>query len=103
MEVEVETAARFPSDWLDAHSGGVATDLDLAVLLVNSYDALADPPDRLGDIGWFVSVLAQTGHPALAAELSPHDVDALQALRDGLSAAFEASEVGAAAAVLNPM
>jgi hypothetical protein len=31
-------------DWLEQH--GPASDLDLAVLLINSLDNLEDPPDR---------------------------------------------------------
>jgi predicted RNA-binding Zn ribbon-like protein len=99
----MEAAAGFPSDWLDPRTAGVASDLDLAVLLVNSYDALADPPDRLHDLGWLRLVLTQTGHPSLAAELSADDLGALHTLRAGLNAAFEASHIGSAAAVLNPM
>jgi predicted RNA-binding Zn ribbon-like protein len=94
---------RFPADWLDPHAGGVATDLDLAVLLVNSYDALDDPPDRLHDLRWLTGVLSQVGHAAIAEALTDDDLAALTELRSGLRAAFEAADVAGAARVLNPM
>jgi predicted RNA-binding Zn ribbon-like protein len=94
---------RFPPDWLDPHAASVATDLDLAVLLVNSYDALAQPPDRLHDLAWLTGVLARVGHRPIADALAPDDLAALLELRSGLRAAFEAAEVAAAARVLNPM
>ena len=59
MPAEVQ----FPVDWLDPRAGDAATDLDLAVLLVNSYDALADPPDRLRDLRWLrAAYCRQVGH-----------------------------------------
>ncbi len=99
----VPAEVRFPVDWLDPHAGSSATDLDLAVLLVNSYDALADPPDRLLDLRWLTGVLRQVGHEAIAEALKADDLTALTSLRSGLRAAFEAAEVPAAARVLNPM
>ena len=83
-------AGDFPPDWLGSGPGGIATDLDLAVLLVNSYDALADPPDRLHDLAWLTRVLRRVRHPLLADQLQPGDLEALRKLRTGLRRAFEA-------------
>ena len=47
-------------DWLERQHGP-ASDLDLAVLLINSLDNLEDPPDRLTSVDWFRSVTAQVG------------------------------------------
>ncbi len=94
---------RFPLDWLDPHAGNAATDLDLAVLLVNSYDALADPPDRLLDLRWWHGVLREVGHASLADTLVDDHLASLIELRAGLRAAFTASDPAAAAVVLNPM
>jgi hypothetical protein len=59
--------ALFPADWVPPADGdGPADDLALAVLLVNSLDHLADPPDRLASIGWYAAVLRATGHGAEA-------------------------------------
>jgi predicted RNA-binding Zn ribbon-like protein len=97
------TEVRFPADWLDPHVGDVATDLDLAVLLVNSYDALDDPADRLQDLHWLTQVLRRVGHVAIAEALAAGDIPALRELRVGLRAAFEAADLPTAARVLNPM
>lgn len=97
------TQVRFPADWLDPHAGDAATDLDLAVLLVNSYDALADPSDRLHDLRWWRGALRQVGHAAVADALHNDDLEALRALRDELRRAFEATDVTDAAAALNPL
>ena len=44
------------------------TDLDLAVLLLNSVDLLEDPPDRMADdLGWWRRALARNGFDELAA------------------------------------
>lgn len=93
----------FPLDWLDPKAGGRATDLDLAVLLVNSYDDLADPPDRLTDLRWLRRAMSFVGHRRLAEELRDEDLDALLALRRSLRDVFEAPSVAAAADLLNPM
>ena len=93
----------FPSDWLQHGAGPPATDVDLAVLLVNSHDLLDDPPDRLHDLTWFREVLRIVGHAELAGELSDRDLPALRRLRDGLRTVFEARDGDAAAAILNPM
>jgi predicted RNA-binding Zn ribbon-like protein len=100
-EIEVAEGALFPPDWLAA---GVdrATDLDLAVLLVNSLDLLADPADRLNDLGWLTAAFAQAGHPTTAGELVDADLARLRALRSTLRLAFEATGAAGAAAVLNP-
>ena len=94
---------RFPDDWLDPRAGSTATDLDLAVLLVNSYDTLEDPPERLHDLGWLQGALRQVGHQDVGDALVPKDLPALRDLRSGLRTAFEVSDVDAAARVLNPM
>jgi predicted RNA-binding Zn ribbon-like protein len=97
-----ESAASFPPDWLDARGGRQASDLDLAVLLVNTIDLLEDPPDRLVDLAWITSALAQVGHREIVAHLDARDLPRLRELRDALRRAFEASDAQAAADVLNP-
>ena len=57
-----EGAGLFPPGWLRAAGGEPADDLELAVLLVNSYDELADPPDRLATLDWYAAVLHAAGH-----------------------------------------
>ena len=96
-------SALFPADWIRPADGAPADDLELAVLLVNSLDQLADPPDRLTAIDWFAAVLAATGHGEQAVALRPADVPALRALRAGLQATFTAGTGAAAAAALNPL
>ena len=96
------TAASFPLDWLERSSHDPATDLDLAVLLVNSHDLLEDPADRLGDLAWFTGVLHHVGHRDLADSLTRTDLPRLRSLRAVLRAAFEAPDIGTAATVLNP-
>ena len=91
----------FPLDWLPAGSEH-ASDLDLAVLLVNSLDLIANPPDRLDDLRWLRGALRQAGHAATADELTDSDLPRLRALRTTLRAAFEADTAAQAAAVLNP-
>ena len=56
----------YPSDWLERRDGEPASDLDLVVLLINSLDLLADPPDRLADLSWFQALAARL--PAALAE-----------------------------------
>jgi predicted RNA-binding Zn ribbon-like protein len=91
----------FPLDWIPT---GVerASDLDLAVLLVNSLDLIADPPDRLDDLRWLRAAFGQVGQAALADALSDSDLPRLRALRANLRAAFEAATAAEAAATLNP-
>ena len=60
----------FPPDWLQSGTGALRRDLDLVVLLVNSYDLLDDPPDRLHDLGWFAGALRAVGHRWLADALA---------------------------------
>ena len=79
-----------------------ATDLDLAVLLVNTDDRLEDPSDRLNDVRWFRSA----AHPGRALAARPRDqadadLDRLRVLRADLRSAFEADDVGVAGRVLN--
>jgi predicted RNA-binding Zn ribbon-like protein len=95
--------ALFPADWIRPADGAPADDLALAVLLVNSLDHTADPPDRLTSIDWFRQVLRATGHPRQAAAVGPADVPALRVLRDGLRATFTAGSAEAADAALNPL
>ncbi len=94
--------ASFPPDWLERGLDLPASDLDLAVLLVNTHDLLEDPADRLGDLTWFAGALARVGHADLAAGLTTRDLPRLRALRDVLRAAFEAAHPADAADVLNP-
>lgn len=99
----------FPSDWFEARAIGrgsrvtVATDLDLAVLLVNTHDLLDDPAERLGDVRWFTAALRQVGHVELADGVSDSDLPRLVALRSGLRTAFEARNPQAVADALNPL
>jgi predicted RNA-binding Zn ribbon-like protein len=97
----MDAAASFPRDWLE-RADGSASDLDLAVLLVNSHDLLEDPADRLGDLAWLTAVLTEVGHPDLARALTRADLTRLRALRRVLRTAFEATDLEAVAAVLNP-
>jgi predicted RNA-binding Zn ribbon-like protein len=95
--------AEYPRNWLERGDGEPATDLDLAVLLINSFDRLEDPPDRLNDLRWFTEVLRDERHDEIARVLTRADLDALRALRDDLRSVFEAGAPEAAAAILNPM
>jgi hypothetical protein len=45
------TAGLFPPGWVCMTGGAPADDIELAVLLVNSHDALADPPEPARDRG----------------------------------------------------
>ncbi len=98
-----DAPASFPGGWVHQPDGTPADDLDLAVLLVNSYDELAHPPDRLTTIAWYTTVLRAVGHRPLAAALRPADTGPLRALRDGLRQAFIAATADAAARALNPL
>ena len=95
--------AVYPRNWLERADGQPATDLDLAVLLVNSFDLLEDPPDRLTDLRWFTEALDDERHSDIARALRPADLDGLRVLRDSLRSVFEADSPAAAAAILNPM
>jgi predicted RNA-binding Zn ribbon-like protein len=92
----------FPLDWLERGADHPASDLDLAVLLVNSHDLLDDPADRLGDLSWLTRTRTEVGHRDLAGALTRSDLARLRALRGVLRSAFEATDLTTAAAVLNP-
>ena len=98
-----EGSGLFPPGWLRTAGSEPADDLELAVLLVNSYDELADPPDRLATLDWYAAVLRAVGHPEHANALGPGDLGVLRALRGGLRAAFTAATPEAAALALNPL
>ena len=63
------TRPGFPGDWL-VDPASPASDVELALLLVNSMDLLEDPPDRLVDLSWLTHVFARVGHGDLAGELT---------------------------------
>ena len=62
--------AGFPMDWL-ADAAAPASDVELALLLVNSHDLLEEQPDRLVDLTWLTRAFTAAGHGDCAAELSP--------------------------------
>ena len=95
-------AGGFPQDWL-ADAASPASDVELALLLVNSLDLLEDPPDRLVDLGWLTGAFTRAGQGGLATELTRRDLPRLRALRDSLRGVFEAEDLRAAAAQLNPL
>jgi predicted RNA-binding Zn ribbon-like protein len=97
-----EGPAGFPGDWL-ADPSVPASDVELALLLVNSHDLLEDPPDRLHDLEWLTHVLGRAGHRVLAGELTARQLPRLRRLRDDLRLAFEAGTDEEAAAILNPL
>jgi predicted RNA-binding Zn ribbon-like protein len=97
-----EGPAGFPADWL-ADPDAPASDVELALLLVNSHDLLEEPPDRLRDLEWLDRVLRRAGHAELAGELTSRQLPRLRRLRDALRGAFEAGSDEEAAAVLNPL
>ena len=99
MEVE---AGGFPQDWL-ADAAKPASDVELALLLVNSLDLLEDPPERLDDLGWLTGAFTRAGHGDLAGELARRDLPRLRALRDSLRHVFEAEDPRVAVAQLNPL
>ena len=92
----------FPGDWL-IDAGAPASDVELALLLVNSLDLLEDPPDRLVDLRWLTHVFTRVGHGDLAGELTSGDLRRLRRLRDALRSVFETYDDATAAAVLNPL
>ncbi len=96
-------AVGFPRDWLDPQAADVATDLDLALLLVNSLDHLAPVPDRLNDLSWLAGAFTAVGHADLADELTVADLDGLRVLRERLRAVFEADDAGTVAGLVNAM
>lgn len=78
-------------------------DLDLAVDLVNTVYALANPPDRLTDVSFFRRGLAALGESRLAEELAPHDLEPLRVLRDRLRGVFLAGATADAVPLLNAL
>ena len=92
----------FPGDWL-VDAAAPASDVELALLLVNSLDLLEDPPDRLVDLSWLTHVFTRVGHGDLAHELTKRDLPRLRRLRDALRSVFETYDDEVAAAVLNPL
>ena len=100
--MEEDGPAGYPQDWL-VDDAAPASDVELALLLVNSLDLLEDPPDRLVDLDWLTHVLTRAGHGGLAGELTPRDLPRLRRLRDALRSVFETYDDAAAAAVLNPL
>jgi predicted RNA-binding Zn ribbon-like protein len=92
----------FPGDWL-VDAAAPASDVELALLLVNSMDLLEDPPDRLVDLEWLTHVFTRVGHADLAGELTKRDLPRLRRLRDALRSVFETYDDTAAAEVLNPL
>ena len=67
-----------PPEWLTARGQGPASDLDLAVVLLNSLDLLEEPADRLHDLAWWRDALRQLGHPRLAAAQRRADLPRLR-------------------------
>ncbi len=95
--------AVYPSTWLERRGREPASDLDLVVLLLNSLDLVADPPDRLMSVDWYREVLSELGHDDIARALRPEDLNGLLELRETLRGVFEAKSEAEAAAILNPM
>jgi predicted RNA-binding Zn ribbon-like protein len=91
----------FPADWLPA--ARPVADLDLALLLVNSFDLLDEPADRLHDLSWLTTAFVAAGHAHLAGQLRPGDLPSLRALRDALRAAFVLDDPAQVAVALNPL
>jgi predicted RNA-binding Zn ribbon-like protein len=95
--------AGYVGDWLGRQGGEPASDLDLAVLLVNSLDLLEDPADRLTDLAWFREVTADVGRADIAAALGDGDLAGLRELRESLRAVFRSDSAAEGAARLNPL
>jgi predicted RNA-binding Zn ribbon-like protein len=100
---EGRSGGRVRNGWLERRDDEQASDLDLAVLLLNSLDALIDPPDRLTDLVWFRAVLAQVGHDDIAAALQPTDLAELRQLRAALRTVFAAKSVEETSPILNEL
>ncbi len=78
------------------------TDLELAVLLINSVDLMENPPDRMAhDLTWWRRVLRRNGEEALARRQRAADLPVLQELRGTLRSVFEAEDDDEARSVLN--
>ena len=79
-----------------------ATDLELAVLLLNSVDLLEEPADRMAeDLAWWRGALLRNGHPELAAAQADADLPGLRSLRASLRAVFECEDDDRARRLLN--
>ena len=97
-----DVPAGFPGDWL-VDPTSPASDVELALLLVNSLDLLEEPSDRLVDLDWLVQVFSRVGHADLASELTKRDLPRLRRLRDALRQVFETDDEPTAAEILNPL
>jgi predicted RNA-binding Zn ribbon-like protein len=95
--------ADYIADWLERRDSRPASDLDVAVLLLNSLDLLADPPDRLTDLDWIREVTAEVGRDDISSALTTGDLAGLRQLRGSLRAVFQAGSPAEAASLLNPM
>jgi predicted RNA-binding Zn ribbon-like protein len=73
----------------------------LAVALVNTWDELEDPPDRLRDVGVLRRLLDRHGFAGEGRRATAADVEAARALRDRLRSAFEVEDEETAVAFLN--
>ena len=82
-------AAWVPPDWLSDRGDAPASDLDLAVVLLNTLDLLEDPADRLQDLAWWRDALRQLGHPGRAAAQRRAQLPRLRELPETLRAVFE--------------
>lgn len=92
-----------PAGWVDLDRSGPATDLTLAVLLVNTVDELEQPADRMLDLQWLSGALTTVGHAELGAALRPRDLPRLRGLRAAMRAAFTVTTSTALAGLLNPL
>ncbi|GJF33923.1 hypothetical protein KNE206_66230 [Kitasatospora sp. NE20-6] len=78
-------------------------DLELAVKLVNTVYALADPPDRLTDVAFYQDELVRLDAAALAAQLTPSDLQPLRVLRERLRGVFHTRTDAEAAPLVNSL
>lgn len=78
-------------------------DLELAVELINTVYELADPPDRLTDVGFYRRGLERLGEAELAEQLTAQDLQPLRILRDRLRGVFLASTPAEATPLLNAL
>jgi predicted RNA-binding Zn ribbon-like protein len=97
-----EAPRGFPVDWL-ADPEVPASDVELALLLVNSHDLLEEEPDRLSDLTWLTRAFTSVGHADLLDGLSDDDLLSLRELRGALRRVFESDNAGQVVAVLNPL
>ncbi len=80
-----------------------AADLDVAVELINTVYALADPADSLTDVAVFRDVLDGLGHGDLARDLRAQDLEPLRLLRARLRQVFAAATSEEAVRLVNAM